>query len=299
VFNQVKIAKPQKLFLIQDGSRINNEEDSHKILQCREIVSKVDWNCEIYRNYSEHNQGCAERPFSGISWVFTIVDEAIFLEDDCVPNQEFFLFCSEMLKLYKKDLRIGLITGTNHLDSYNFNDYSYGFVKSGSIWGWATWKDRWKLNDFKMSNFEDKYGRKLVFNGFKDKYIANERIKTWKLAKSKIEKGFFTFWDYQWGYTRHYNSFLSIIPKNNLISNIGIGFDSTHSGKNFKKMPKKISNLFFKLNNKSIYPLIHPPSVLMDENYDNLYYKRIYPSIFEKHFSSIIYFAKRLFKSIF
>jgi hypothetical protein len=193
VFNQVKIAKPQKLFLIQDGSRINNEEDSHKILQCREIVSKIDWNCEIYRNYSEHNQGCAERPFSGISWVFTIVDEAIFLEDDCVPNQEFFLFCSEMLKLYKKDLRIGLITGTNHLDSYNFNDYSYGFVKSGSIWGWATWKDRWKLNDFKMTNFEDKYGRKLVFNGFKDKYIANERIKTWKLAKSKIEKGFFTF----------------------------------------------------------------------------------------------------------
>ena len=293
VFNQIRIAKPNKLFLIQDGPRIDNELDNLKILKCRQVFDNIDWECEVHKNYSDDNLGCGLRPYTGINWVFSIVNEAIFLEDDCVPNQEFFMFCKEMLIFYRNDLRIGLITGTNHFNSYNFNDYSYGFVKSGSIWGWATWKDRWFKNDINMLNFNDSYGRNLIFNGFKHKKIAKYRMNTWMNAKEKLITGKFSFWDYQWGYTRQYNSWLSIVPKNNMISNIGIGYDSTHSGKSINNIPKKIANLFFKSVDKSIYPIKHPPSVLCDNNYDNMYYRLIYPTLIETLFSKLKSIYKR------
>ena len=40
---------------------------------------------------------------SGISWVFSQVEEAIILEDDCVPHLSFFRFCEEMLERYRTD----------------------------------------------------------------------------------------------------------------------------------------------------------------------------------------------------
>jgi hypothetical protein len=45
VFEQVKKARPSRLFLYQDGAR--NEHDLPGIKACREIVSQIDWECEV------------------------------------------------------------------------------------------------------------------------------------------------------------------------------------------------------------------------------------------------------------
>ena len=47
VFEQVKKARPSRLFLYQDGAR--NEHDLPGIKACREIVSQIDWECEVER----------------------------------------------------------------------------------------------------------------------------------------------------------------------------------------------------------------------------------------------------------
>ena len=51
VFEQVKKARPSRLFLYQDGAR--NERDLPGIKACREIVSQIDWECEVERLYQE------------------------------------------------------------------------------------------------------------------------------------------------------------------------------------------------------------------------------------------------------
>ena len=56
VFEQVKKARPSRLFLYQDGAR--NERDLPGIKACREIVSQIDWECEVERLYQEKNFGC-------------------------------------------------------------------------------------------------------------------------------------------------------------------------------------------------------------------------------------------------
>ena len=56
VFEQVRKARPSKLFLYQDGAR--GEKDMPGILACRKVVDEIDWECEVYQWYQEKNFGC-------------------------------------------------------------------------------------------------------------------------------------------------------------------------------------------------------------------------------------------------
>ena len=84
VFAAVRSAKPKYLFLSQDGPRAGNATDAEKIAACRDVVSQIDWDCQVYHNYSEVNLGCGKRMSSAITWAFSYVDRLMILEDDCV-----------------------------------------------------------------------------------------------------------------------------------------------------------------------------------------------------------------------
>ena len=56
VFEQVRNARPSKLFLYQDGPR--SEHDLPGIKACREVTDQIDWDCEVHRMYQEKNYGC-------------------------------------------------------------------------------------------------------------------------------------------------------------------------------------------------------------------------------------------------
>lgn len=295
VFEKVKEARPKKLFLIQDGARKGNNLDIQKIEECRRIVENIDWECEVYKNYSEVNLGCGVRPHTGISWVFENVDEAIILEDDCIPTSSFFDFCKEMLEKYKNDSRVGIVSGLNYFQHFDFGGYSYGFVKSGAIWGWATWKDRWEKNDFRLEKIKEDYVRNIIQMDISPKYAARKRLNTWLKAKENLDKNpNISYWDYQWGFTRHLNSWLSIVPQYNQIGNVGIGTGSTHSGNNIKLLPKEIAKFFFMKTTELEFPLKHPDFVLADRKYDEEYYKVIYPSFIIRLIRKINYFIKKL-----
>jgi hypothetical protein len=83
VFAEIAKAKPKKLFVIADGPREGVRGDTEKCALSREVIDRVDWDCEVHKNYSDVNLGCGKRPVTGISWVFEKVDKAIILEDDC------------------------------------------------------------------------------------------------------------------------------------------------------------------------------------------------------------------------
>lgn len=56
VFEQVKKARPSRLFLYQDGPR--GEKDLLGIEACRQVVADIDWECEVHQLYQEKNYGC-------------------------------------------------------------------------------------------------------------------------------------------------------------------------------------------------------------------------------------------------
>ena len=144
VFEQVKKARPSRLFLYQDGAR--SERDLPGIEACREIVSQIDWECEVEQLYQEKNFGCDPSEYLSQKWAFSKVDKCIVLEDDDVPSVSFFQFCKEMLDKYEHDTRISMIAGFNPEEITQDMPSDYFFATTFSIWGWASWKrvvDQW------------------------------------------------------------------------------------------------------------------------------------------------------------
>lgn len=89
VFTEIAKAKPPKLLVVGDGPRVNRLGEAEKVAAARAIIKRVNWDCEVLTNFSEVNLGCKRRVSSGISWVFEQVEEAIILEDDCLPDPSF------------------------------------------------------------------------------------------------------------------------------------------------------------------------------------------------------------------
>ena len=267
VFERVRAAQPPRLFLVQDGAREGNDRDRAGIEACRKIVENVDWDCQVSTNYSEVNLGCGVRPQSGISWVLSQVESTIILEDDCVPDPTFFDYCDEMLERYKNDERICYISGLNHFEQWDFGGSSYGFTKGGAIWGWATWRRAWAKYDYAVNGIGDSYVEKhlkTVLGG------DDGRIKLWKKTNDLVKQNTkLSYWDVQWGFVKYSQNQLVIVPKYNLISNIGVGADSTHArgvGVDHKK--------YYDYNNMPVkaldFPLVHPNHMLCDTEYDQM-----------------------------
>ena len=150
VFDEIKKVKPKKLFVISDGPRKPSEEKL--CVETRKIIDGVDWECEVLKNYSDKNLGLKERISSGLNWVFNNTEEAIILEDDCVPDQSFFKFCEEMLDRYRGNKNIMMIGGSNPLKDFEIEN-AYTFSKYYQIWGWATWKRAWDKYDIDMKGW--------------------------------------------------------------------------------------------------------------------------------------------------
>jgi hypothetical protein len=262
VFEQVKKVKPSKLFLYQDGPRLNRPDDVENINKCRKIVEDIDWECEIHKKYQQKNIGCDPSEFIAQKWMFETEEYGIVLEDDDVPSLSFFPFCKELLEKYKNDERINMICGMNHLGELTDNPNSYIFTVSGSIWGWASWKrviEKWEehydfINDPNVLNLlKIKLGEK----DFKSYYKTC--LKHFNSGKAHYESIL--------GSSLYLNSRLNIVPTKNMISNIGIGFDTTHSADSISKLPKGIRRVLFMKTHEIEFPIKHPKYIIENVEY--------------------------------
>lgn len=216
VFEAIRQAKPNKLLVIADGPRFT--EEAEKCNRARAVIQNVDWECEVLTNFSDINLGCKYRVSSGLDWVFSEVEEAIILEDDCLPTPSFFNFCQTLLEHYRHDERIMHICG-NNFHPYSINDYSYHFSLYNHIWGWATWRRAWKYFDVEMKTWQQ--CKKLSL--FDSLWIDSYEKKYWIEIFDQVSANLVDTWDYQWTYACWSQSGLSVNPNTNLVSNIGFG----------------------------------------------------------------------------
>lgn len=281
VFEKVKKARPSKLFLACDGPRDGNERDAESIEKCKKIVEDIDWECEVYKNYSTENQGCGRGPSNAITWAFTHVDRLLILEDDCVADDSLFPFMEEMLEKYKDDTRIGAISGFNHLKNVDCGKDSYCFTKTGATLGWGTWKRVWDKYDFNVKKITDEHNKRLLLSQFDDKKVARQRVGSWVQASRETLVKKVNYWDVQFGFLKYSQSLFTIVPKNNLIYNIGIGAGSTHT-ENTKFTKWKPGKILFMPTEPLEFPLVHPEIVVCNKDYDNKVFKIVFPSKIKK-----------------
>jgi hypothetical protein len=224
VFETIRQAQPAKLLIVADGAR--NEEEAILCQQTRAVTEQIDWDCEVLRNYSDVNLGCRQRISSGITWTFEQVEEAIILEDDCLPHPSFFSYCENLLDYYRDDERIMVISGDNFQDGNQRTPYSYYFSKYNHCWGWATWRRAWKHWHFNPETWIEFRDTGLI------KFICDDSYeeKYWtQVFNTLFLEGKPNTWDYPWTFACWSQSGLTALPNVNLVSNIGFGAGGTHT----------------------------------------------------------------------
>jgi len=263
VFTALAAAHPNQLFIVADGPRF--PEETSKCLAARSVINRVDWDCHVMTDFSEANLGCRKRIVTGLNWVFSQVDEAIILEDDCVPHVSCFRVCETLLQKYRHDERVMEIGGCNFQKSISRTEHSYYFSKYSHGPGWATWKRGWDIFDESISVWpllkHDGIWREMC------PYEAEREYWT-DIYNIVYEGQLNTSWDYQWQLARWAHSGLCVVPNVNLVSNIGYGKDATHTRWKIKHLAE--------LPTRDIGSILHPPTVCRNEEADKYMFAKVY-----------------------
>ncbi|MBW4590064.1 glycosyltransferase [Aetokthonos hydrillicola Thurmond2011] len=258
VFEAIRQVKPPLLLIISDGPRSDKLGEVEKCNAVRAIVDQIDWKCELLKNFSDINMGLKHRISSGLDWVFNIVEEAIILEDDCLPHPTFFRFCEDLLEHYRYDERVMLITGTNFQFGLKRTNYSYYFSRYIDCWGWATWKRAWQNFDFEMKQWPEIRDNNWLIDILQDPVEAA----SWSNIFQNTYDGHINSWAYRWKLACWIQSGLTIIPNRNLVSNIGFNIDAVHT--------KDSRSPFANTPVEEIdFPLNHPKFVIRDAESDD------------------------------
>lgn len=294
LFEVVRQAKPPKLLVIADGPRPQRPDDIEKCAAVRAIIDRVDWDCEVLKNFSDENLGCGVRPATGISWVFEQVEEAIILEDDCIPHHTFFQFCDELLERYRYDERIMHISG-NHFGTKQFSrSESYVFSRYPLSWGWATWRRAWKHYDFHMKLLPEIKRKNFLRDWLADQHAAD----TWTKIFQNVIDTDQDCWDFQWVLTCWLQNGLSIVPNGNLVANIGFGADATHT---FSADAFSVGNTKLSIPAEPMsFPLKHPDIMMRDAEIDRFmqeYYFDYFPKLSKRIVLKFNRILSRSFKS--
>lgn len=225
VFQSIAQVRPRQLFVVCDGPRPNVPGEAALVAASRAVLEKVDWPCELLTNYSQTNLGCKRRVATGLDWIFQMVEEAIILEDDCIPDPTFYTFCEQLLERFRNDDRIAAISGNNFQNGRSRTPHSYYFSKYFHCWGWASWRRVWKTFDADMQSwpaFRQSRGLRKWRNS-----VGEEAY--WEQIFDATFNGKIDSWAYGWLYNCWRHDGLTILPDVNLVSNIGFRADATHT----------------------------------------------------------------------
>lgn len=248
VFEEIRKAEPERLFVIADGPRQNVERDKELCKLTRGITQNIDWDCKVTRDYAVENYGLRKRVSSGLTQMFNSVDEAIILEDDCIPHQSFFPFCQELLETYHDEKKVMMISGNNFFDELRNKEYSYHFSSFNHIWGWATWKRAWHLYNDEMEDWPNLREGDFLSNILQDDVSVNY----YKTIFQEVYENKINSWAYRWLYSMLRKDGLSIVPSKNLVTNIGFGTEATNAISNSHHTANIIAE-------EIEFPLKHPP----------------------------------------
>jgi hypothetical protein len=268
VMEKVREARPPVLFGISDGPKPGNPEIQLGVDESRAVFREaIDWPCRWELLERETNLGSYLSVSKGLDWVFERVGETIVLEDDTVPNPTFFRFVAELLEKYRGEERVGAICGNNYDDPRDWpGAASYRFTRYHHSWGWGIWRRAWQ--------FFDREERLL-------KELPKIRKENWpKLARGEWgywERCFrrtyakkLDAWDYRWTLSLWRHRMVCVIPRVNLVRNIGFDEKATHT------VERDFAGLGMHRSRAAEFPLSHPEGMAFDAGKDDWVFARHY-----------------------
>lgn len=245
ILARLEKVQPKFLYFIADGPK--DESESAPVEAARLLVEEAHWLGEVTKIYSDRNLGLRERVLTGLDTVFAKENRAIILEDDCLPGEHFFQFSEQLLEHFKDETRISIISGNNFAPKPSAR-LSYYFSSHTNIWGWATWSKSWwafrsEMPERELADREIEQIARSVVGWLQKRTFVS------LLRKSRTLDS----WAVQFAAYNYLKEKVSVVPKSNLVTNVGFGHGSTHT--KFESWADEIPV------GELDFPLSHPPRV--------------------------------------
>ncbi len=226
LIERLSTLKPKYLYISADGPRTDKIGEKELCTEAQLIATTINWPCEVRTHFSVNNLGCKLAVSKGITWFFENVEAGIILEDDCIPNDSFFRFTSNLLEKYRDNELVMHINGTSFLPSAKYDlKKTFYFSHLAHSWGWATWKRAWLHYDPEMKNLESLLETLKLNKAFKKESHAKFWVKHLKHIRDRRVDS----WANPWLYSVIQRNGLCITPVINLVSNIGFDKQATNT----------------------------------------------------------------------
>lgn len=212
---------PTTLFVFHDG--IKDDTDIDKWNEVEEIINNIDW-CQKVIITSPVNKGLSDSISEGVSYVLSLYDAIIVLEDDCVPHPQFIEYMNGALERYRSNTDVYCIGGSSEpVDVTRDSSVGY-FIGRINSWGWATWSDRWKIykRDYKL------LGKIKKNDELNDWYnVWGQDLEATILGNIYGETD---SWAVFWALEVIYRKGLCLAPYEGFVANIGFDGTGVHCG---------------------------------------------------------------------
>ena len=265
VLEAILAVHPKVLYVFQDGAREGNDNDQIKCADVRDVIQDLtkDSDVELHTSFSDRNLGCGPGPVAGISWFFREVEQGIVMEDDCLPHPDFFSYCEELLIRYKDVEEVQFINAALYDERWHCNS-SYDFSRYMVAGAWASWRRFWENYDIDLKDVNPKLFRRSC----KSLLLERAEVDWWyfKLIDIQQDSQKKSYWDYQCLIILFLRSAVTIMPRRNLICNIGFDQEGTHTLEN---------NGYGERDTYSIIPLSHPSSIRVDKQRDSYCFAKV------------------------
>lgn len=265
VFEAIRQAQPPRLYFASNAPNPEKDGEDQRVAKVRSLTERIDWPCELKARFLDEHLSVKYSIPSSIDWFFEHEEEGIILEDDCLPSKSFFPYCDELLKYYRDNPTIMMISGDNFQDGIRRGNSSYYFSKHCHIWGWATWRRAWQNYDVDMEDWPQMKRTKWLRSLFPE--LASRLY--WTRIFQQVYENKIDTWDYQWEYACWRNQGLSCMPNANLVSNIGFGSDSNFT----KNENSKLADMDI---DEIIFPIIHPENISIENTADKHTARNVY-----------------------
>ena len=221
-----ELASESVLYVFADGIKKDaSEEQIEQIREVRNYIHTITGFKEIIIEEASTNKGLANSVIYGVTKVINKHGKAIVVEDDIVTHPFFLRFMNECLDKYEDRRDIFMIGGYNMAFEFPWWYWKDIYVVHRSCsWGWATWKSRWDLADWSVSdysimcqdiNLQNKFNR-----GGNDMFPMltaqmNGKIDSWAI---------------RWDYSLYKHDAVCIRPVRTLVTNNGMDGSGVHCG---------------------------------------------------------------------
>tara|TARA_A100001035_G_C27754452_1_gene488156 strand:- start:429 stop:1379 length:951 start_codon:yes stop_codon:yes gene_type:complete len=222
IFSTLKKYKNLEIFVSIDGPR--NQDDFSKILKVESIINKLLPNNSLVVKKHDQNLGCSLHCTSAINWFFSNVEMGIIIEDDIDINNEFLVFCSRNLEVYKNQNLIFGISGSPYISILNNNKESFFLSNYPNIWGWATWRNRWQGYSLQMNSTS-------FWERFINIWKCHENVLIviyWLMVIELFRTSKVDGWDHQLYYLMWKKKSYFLIPEKSQTKNIGFDSEGTY-----------------------------------------------------------------------